>query len=553
MPVPPGRRTATASPAPGLTRERAVLILAAVLFFWFLWGHDLWAPDEPFFAEGAREMLAGGHWLVTFINGVVNSHKPPLFFWLIAAFSAPFGQILEVTARLPSALAALGTLALTMRLGRRFWDRDVAALAGIVLATSYMFWDKARWAQIDSLLCFLIWVALAAFAAYRAGEADGRRAGLLFWLAAALATLAKGPVGLLLPLGIALLTLASDRDLRRWRRFAPVLGPLLFVAVTGAWVLAVTVAGPDGYTVWGALREHFVNRAIHGMHHRQPVYYYLLHLPVSLLPWSGLLPGALLLAWRRRRAAGDRFLAVAAIFVVVFFSISTEKRDLYVLPAFPAMALLIASLVAAVGRRRNGRDGSPVDPRWVTVAQVVIGAVVALAGLAVPVAVGRYPQVPAAVGVLLGAVLVVTGAATAWQALRRRVLGSVLAPAAGMLVLYLLVPPLLYPAFEPIKSARPLAVEVRRVTAPSRAAGHDVVAYDVGNLPVAIAFYSDGVYTRETLDPDVLTAHLESSARVFALVNARSLERIPASLRERMVVIDRANLAHRDVLFVANR
>jgi 4-amino-4-deoxy-L-arabinose transferase-like glycosyltransferase len=259
------------------------------------------------------------------------------------------------------------------------------------------------------------------------------------------------------------------------------------------------------------------------------------------------------LAWRRRRAAGDHFLAVAAIFVVVFFSISTEKRDLYVLPAFPAIALLIASLVAAAGRRRDGREASPVDPRWVTVAQVVIGAVLGLAGLAVPVAVGRYPQVSAMTGLLLGAVLLLTGAATVWQALRRRLLGSVLAPAAGMLVLYLLVPPLLYPAFEPIKSARPLAVEVRRVTAASRAAGHAVVAYDVGNLPVAIAFYSDGVYTRETLDPAVLTAHLESSARVYALVNARSLDAVPPSVRDRMVVIDRANLAHRPVLFVANR
>ena len=78
-----------------------------------------------------------------------------------------------------------------------------------MLATTYLFWDKARWRQIDSLLCLLIWVALSAFEAFRAGDPDGRRAGLLFWLAAALAVLAKGPVGLLLPLGIALVVLAS--------------------------------------------------------------------------------------------------------------------------------------------------------------------------------------------------------------------------------------------------------------------------------------------------------------------------------------------------------
>ena len=63
-----------------MTAPRWLLIGAAVLFFWFLGGHDLWAPDEPFFAEGAREMVVDGQWLVPHVNGVVNNHKPPLFF-----------------------------------------------------------------------------------------------------------------------------------------------------------------------------------------------------------------------------------------------------------------------------------------------------------------------------------------------------------------------------------------------------------------------------------------------------------------------------------------
>ncbi|MEX1311735.1 MAG: glycosyltransferase family 39 protein, partial [Candidatus Sulfomarinibacteraceae bacterium] len=192
----------------GPRSNRMILVLAAVLFFWFLGAHDLWAPDEPFFGEGAREMLVDGQWLVTHVNGVVNSHKPPLFFWLIALFSIPFGAVTELTARLPSALAALGTLVLVMRLGRRWFGSGTAAVAGLLLITSYMFWDKARWSQIDSLLCFLIWAALSAFEAWRAGDADGRRAGMIFWAAAGLAVLAKGPVGLLLPLGVVIVVLA---------------------------------------------------------------------------------------------------------------------------------------------------------------------------------------------------------------------------------------------------------------------------------------------------------------------------------------------------------
>ena len=106
--------------------SRAVLLLAALLFAWNIWGYDLWAPDEPYFGEGAREMVADGQWAVPHVNGVVTTDKPPLFFWLIALFSLPFGTVLSATARLPSVLAGLATVALTMRLGRRMWGERAA-------------------------------------------------------------------------------------------------------------------------------------------------------------------------------------------------------------------------------------------------------------------------------------------------------------------------------------------------------------------------------------------------------------------------------------------
>jgi 4-amino-4-deoxy-L-arabinose transferase-like glycosyltransferase len=178
---------------------------AALLMLWGVWGYDLWAPDEPYFGEGAREMVVDGQWAVPHVNGDVTTDKPPLFFWLIALFSLPIGKVSSLTARLPSVLAGLGTVGLTIRLGRRQGGAAAGALAGIVLMTTYLFWDKARTAQIDALLCCLILVALSAFESFRAGTADGRRAGLLFWTAAALAVLAKGPVGFLVPAGIALI------------------------------------------------------------------------------------------------------------------------------------------------------------------------------------------------------------------------------------------------------------------------------------------------------------------------------------------------------------
>jgi len=226
-----------------------VLVAAALLTLWGVWGYDLWAPDEPYFGEGAREMVVDGQWAVPHVNGEVTTDKPPLFFWLIAVFSLPFGKVLSLTARLPSALASLGTVALTMRLGRRQAGEKAGALAGIILMTTYLFWDKARTAQIDALLCFLVLVALSAFEAFRAGDADGRRAGLLFWGAAGLAVLAKGPVGALIPAGIAPTVLAFDRDLGAWKRFAPWTGVLVFVAIVASWIALATIGGHGEYSV----------------------------------------------------------------------------------------------------------------------------------------------------------------------------------------------------------------------------------------------------------------------------------------------------------------
>ena len=535
--------------------ERAVLILAAVLFLWFLGAHDLWAPDEPFFGEGAREMVVDGQWLVAHVNGVVNSHKPPLFFWLIALFSLPFGAVSEFTARLPSVLAALGTLMLIMRLGRRWFGPKTAALTGVLLATSYMFWDKARWSQIDSLLCFLIWVALSAFEAWRSGDADGRRAGALFWGVAGLAVLAKGPVGLLLPLGIVIAVLAVERDLGALRRFAPLVGPSVFVLVTGGWALAATLWGPAEYSVIGALREHFVERGMHGMHHVRPFWYYAERLPLSLLPWTGLLPGALVVAWRNRRhSAGVRLALVAVVFVVIFFSISTEKRDLYVLPAFPAFALLMSVLVAAVsGWRDELGEIADLDRRWATLGQGIIGGLFALVALAVPFVGDRVEILPSWMIFMLGGVLLATGAGTLFATSRGNALRSVAVMAGGMAVLYLAATALVYPAMEPRKSSRSFALTIKEITAESRAQGHQVMAWRAGNIPTAVAFYSDGLYTMETNDADDLARHLRQGALVYAVVLSSELEEVPADALEGMTVAAEARLSRRDLWLVANR
>lgn len=534
--------------------RRAVLALAALLFLWRLGGHDLWAPDEPYFAEGAREMVVDGEWAVPHVNGVVTPDKPPLFFWLIALFSLPLGAVTSLTARLPSALAALGTVALTMRLGGRFFGPRTAALAGGVLATTFLFWDKARWSQTDALLCCLIWVALSAFEAYRAGDVNGSRAGLLFWLAAALAVLDKGPVGMLLPLGVALIVLATERQLGRWRSFAPVAGPLVFAAAVGAWIALATFGGNGDYSVWQAFRDHFLERGLHGLHHKRPVWYFVEVLPPNLLPWTALLPGALVLAWRRRDRPADRFLLAAALFVLLFFTLSTEKRELYALPAIPAFALMVAALIAAVCGWEEPPTGSRPVPshRWVTLAQGLLAGLLVLVAAALPFAAHRVEEVSPATAWSLAALIAAAAVATLVAAVRGRPFAAALIPAAAFALLYLAVVTAVYPAFEPRKSARPLAQRLVELTADSRRDGIPILAYAVGNLPEPLAFYSNGLYTLETDDPIQLARHLARPEPTWAVVDADHLSPLPESLLPHLVVVHQAHLGRQPVLLLTN-
>jgi hypothetical protein len=154
----------------------------------------------------------------------------------------------------------------------------------------------------------------------------------------------------------------------------------------------------------------------------------------------------------------------------------------------------------------------------------------------------------AAAGILLA-----TGLATLISALRGRALASVMATAAGMAILYLFATATIYPAMEPRKSARGFAQVVAEATASSRAAGHRVVAWRAGNVPIAIAFYSDGVYTVETDDPAVLADHLEQDELVYAIVDADELDEVPAHVRRRLVVVHEQRLSRRHLQLVANR
>ena len=165
-----------------------------MLFLPGIGGRDLWNPDEPRSPpRSTREMREGGDWFVPHLNGKIYSEKPPLLFWMIAGASLRTGEVGPVAARLPSLLAGIVTLFLLFGMARRLFDRRVAWWSVAILATSARILWQARVGQIDMLLLALVTLAMYFFVR---GWLEHRPGFFrLFFLAAGLGTLAKGPVG----------------------------------------------------------------------------------------------------------------------------------------------------------------------------------------------------------------------------------------------------------------------------------------------------------------------------------------------------------------------
>jgi 4-amino-4-deoxy-L-arabinose transferase-like glycosyltransferase len=319
------------------------LILAVTLpqFFWGLGDRNIWIPLEARYALVAREMLEGGQWILPHMGGQVYPDKPPFFFWTVALISSFGSGVTEWTARLPAALAAIGVCLMTWAMGARLFSPNAGTLAALGLATSGGFFWSGRQALPDMLLT--LWTTGACWALWEWLAAKRRTAAIVAGLCMGLATLTKGPVGLVLPTLSGLLYLAVRRPWLMLRGRDALLGLGAFLGVTLIWFLPAVAQGGLEYAK-ATLLHHSLERYVRAWEHTAPWYFYLGAFPAEFLPWMLFLPQALLYGAKPRQPRGHEgwwFALCWLVAILVFFSISTGKRDIYVLPAFPAAALLV--------------------------------------------------------------------------------------------------------------------------------------------------------------------------------------------------------------------
>lgn len=500
--------------------RRDLLLLAVLALICYLPGigsRDLWNPDEPRYAQVAREMLNTGTlegFMVPHVNGHLYTQKPPLLFWSMAAASLPFGDVTEASARIPSLLAAIAAILGVYRLGLLFYGRGAAWLSALVFGTCTKINWQGHVGQIDMLLTSLV-VWSVYFWASGYVEKKPKRYWLYF-VFAGLATMAKGPVGLLPPL-LSIVIFLAWRDRQGLRDFPVWRGLLLWAGVVSTWL------GPALY--WGGeiyqreiLFKQNVTRYVDPWHHYQPPYYYLGVLPSDFMPWTFLLPAALLAAYRALQGEERqrwRFLIVWVATTLVFFSVSPAKRTVYILTLYPALALLAGAGLDLLARR--AAEIRPAMSRWwLRLPALFLPLLLALGGIAALVA-GPSRKEVAVLGadlpLLLGGALLLLAALLFWatrEAWRGDVEKLVTIEAAAFALFLAFAWTFAIPRLDPVKSARGLSDKFLEVAAP----GEKWAIYP--RLDATLLFYTrrfsvelgDG-------DPEKLEAFARRPERVF--------------------------------------
>jgi 4-amino-4-deoxy-L-arabinose transferase-like glycosyltransferase len=321
-----------------------LLALCGAMFFSYLGKTPFFDKGEPREAIAVQDIVQRGEWLFPLKRATAIPSKPPLFHWSAALTARVTGKLDEATIRFPSALyATLGVLIVYM-LGRKLFGGEVALLGASILATTMIYANQALSARVDMTLTFFVTTSLVVFYSLYRGFLKGAIWYYCFYALVAIGTLAKGPLGILLPALVAGTFLALKRRWDLILKFCFHPGVLLTVLLGGGWYAIAITRGGEGFVNRQLLQEN-LNRFFGGSGHSHPIYYYIPYLFSQGLPWSLFFP-FLFWDWRKNNFLSDEdvlFFKLWFVVMFVFFSISMGKRPVYLLPLYPGLSLLLAA------------------------------------------------------------------------------------------------------------------------------------------------------------------------------------------------------------------
>lgn len=328
-----------------------LLLVLGIVWFGNLEHRKLALTDEGRYAEIPREMVASGDWTTPRLDGIKYFEKPALQYWATATAYTLFGEH-HWTARLWTALTGFLGILVTWFAGRRLFGPQAGLYGALVLASSMLYVLMGHMNTLDMGVSFFMGLGLAGFLLAQRTGATHRENKVwmhVAWASLALAVLSKGLIGLVLPGAVLVIYTLLQRDWGLWKRLHLISGLALFLVISVPWFVAVSIDNPE-FPRFFFIHEHF-ERFLTKVHRRyEPWWYFIPILALGILPWVLPMFGALARAWRsegdRKAFQPGRFLLIWASFIFFFFSISDSKLPSYILPIFPALALLIGGHLA---------------------------------------------------------------------------------------------------------------------------------------------------------------------------------------------------------------
>jgi 4-amino-4-deoxy-L-arabinose transferase-like glycosyltransferase len=455
-----------------LMRRRTLFLLLTglVVYTAFLGLREPWYPDELDIAEVTRAMFLSGDWVSPRRMGVIWVDYPPMVYWIGTVSSHLLGGMSAFSLRLPNALAAILTVLLTASFAKRWFGERAGFWAGFTLLTFLLFVYEGNSYRPDVMFTLTISAGMFCYASGSSQDANPllRMLAFVFF---GLAMLSKGPLGLLLPGLVLVVWLGLQGNWRRILELAPL--SLIALLVYGAWFINTASAmgvSEMFHEFYAQNFERFLTSENRG--HGQPWFYYLRNFWLDFSPWSWLFPVAIFGLYRSGRLR-DRNLLLAALWFGIFFvflSFAATKRQLYMLPAFPAAAILLGVWLAEVtsgnqeGHAGQGKTAVRVYAWAIAAVYLVLGGAVVWAGLNLEsLASGKSltaQEIEVMNGLdlpllMLGIAFVGSSLAlmAAWRAGGKT--AALLCVGAAHIAIYIVILALVLPVFEPVKSYEP--------------------------------------------------------------------------------------------------
>jgi 4-amino-4-deoxy-L-arabinose transferase-like glycosyltransferase len=496
----------------------ALVVAAAVPYFVNLGVSSIWDANEAFYAQTPREMMEAGDYVTPTFNFQLRMNKPVLSYWEVAAAYHLFG-VSEWSERLPIAIGGVVLIAIAFGLGRLIAGTTAGLFAALVLGTSPRVLLLARRIIIDVQITMFLGLVLLLFALAETRPQSRRLYLCLMYIAAGFGVLMKGPVAVFLPAVAFLVYLASQNRLRDLRHMMLPTGAVLSLAIVVPWYYLLYREYGFEYIGTFIVGENLDRYAESMGVQTRGLLFYLPVMMADLFPWTLLLPLALWRAFRERaRDRVTRLLLVWVATIVIFFSLSGTKEDLYILPIVPAEAALMGAMLA------RALEGEPVwrAVRWFSVATA---AALLATGAAILWFFGIVDRYSLDGATFIGAAAMSGGVVALAAGFRRQLFAAGFATAGTLIVISWCIVLCSLPDFERYKPVRPFADIIR-----SRASVGAIVGSYKFALPSLVYYLHRPIM--EVVLPDHLRAVFYSSSDIYFVMPEVEYE----AVRERLPV-----------------